>query len=109
MIFVFSFFRSVGLTLDELYFYMNDPWWRLLRRGIFISFWILFFAIFASTCIISVIEDKQRCNMSVKSLHSPIDLYGADEIPRINYTLAVNTVPSNLSMATFISGASTMQ
>ncbi|XP_031619886.1 uncharacterized protein LOC116338631 [Contarinia nasturtii] len=66
----------VGLTIEELYLYMDDPWWRFLRRGIFISFWILMFAIFASACIISIVEYKQQC--TINSMKSSMNLINAD-------------------------------
>ncbi|XP_055325061.1 uncharacterized protein LOC129579230 [Sitodiplosis mosellana] len=105
----------VGFTLEELYIYLDDPWWRLLRRSILISLWILLFAIFASACIISVVEyDMQRCTISstMKSpIFSAINLISADTISRTNYTISsTNALASNSSIAAAYNiNASTMQ
>lgn len=36
--------------------YESDPWWRNLRTGLFISFWIAFTIIFFSSFIITLLE-----------------------------------------------------
>lgn len=106
--------RFVGLSMEELCIYLDDPWWRLLRRGIMISLCVLLFAIFASACIISIVEyDMQRCHISsMKSpIFSAINSISADTISRTNYTLlSTNAMASNGSTAAAYNiNASTMQ
>lgn len=107
------FYRFVGLTLEELYIYLDDPWWRQLRRTMMISLWILLFVIFASACIISIVDNKQRCTIAtMKSPFPAINLISADTISRTNYTLSTNAVASNSTIktaATILMNISTLQ
>lgn len=96
LIFFFSFFilifRSMGiLTMSELLVYLNDPWWTILRRCLFMSFWIILIAIFASACIISIYETKQHC-FSNKSTFIPIN-NSIDIVS--NYTISAKDSNSN--------------
>lgn len=82
---------------------MDDPWWRLLRRAILISFWILLFAIFASACIISIVEYKQQCAISSMKPFSVINIPSIDIISRTNFALSTNAMAaSNTTAAAFI-------
>lgn len=101
---LFLFFLSCllysfdGLTLEELCSYLDDPWWKLLRRGIFISFWIVFVAIFASACIISIVEYEQQCTInSMKSALYHVVSGGGDDDGAIvrNNTLSTSSTASN--------------
>lgn len=66
-------YRTVALTFEELHIYLDDPWWKLFRRWIWMSFWILLVAIFISSCIISIIETKQqRCTLN--NTKSPLNI-----------------------------------
>lgn len=112
-VYFFPSFRFVGLTIEELYLYLDDPWWKQLRRAIMISLWVLMFAIFASACIISIVDNQQRCAMSnMKSPFSTINPVSADTISRTNYTLSTNAIASNSTastVATILLNASTLQ
>lgn len=77
---------------------MDDPYWRLLRRGIMISFWILLVAMLAAACIISIVEYKQQC--IINTIESPFSAINhIDTFPMTNYTLFANAMASNSTAA----------
>lgn len=72
------------LTMSELLVYLDDPWWMVLRRCLFMSFWIVLIAIFASACIISIFETKHNCFANKSTL---IPINSPTDIPP-NYTIS---------------------
>lgn len=79
--------RSMGLTYEELYVYLNEPRWKLFRRCAWMSFWILLIAIFTSSCIISIIESK-RCpvNNTKSQLNTIVSTLTNDIVSKNNFT-----------------------
>lgn len=71
--------KKTALTLEELMHYQDDPWWKCVRRTLMISFWLALIAIFAASCIIVFLEDKQHCAIKINPTKSPADTISASD------------------------------
>lgn len=59
------------LTFEQLLPYVNDPWWKSLRYGLMLSFWITLISMFLAVCIILIMNTNTVCSSSLKDIRTP--------------------------------------
>ncbi|KRY12334.1 Neutral and basic amino acid transport protein rBAT [Trichinella patagoniensis] len=50
--------RIIGLTKEQLQIYADDPYWKKLRISLFVLFWIIWIALFATAVVIVALTPK---------------------------------------------------
>jgi len=58
--------KLIGLTKEQLEQYRNDPFWKAVRYGLFILFWLVWLAMFVGAILIVVLSPKCAAKIEPK-------------------------------------------